>query len=316
MLDKAAEQRLKEEVAGLAVEEILALCFAFQHRRERLRLYLDVLRRRGGERAQFACCLICFDLARQGDAGSQQEFLYLADTMRELAFGGGFAQTLIGNDPYLQFIWELCEAALFELDPRVEAAEVQQTSTNEHVAVVNLLSDEDFGDFGIDVDKQKLRDEFDRAVDDFLGLVPGIPVYDPDCGFHVRSRRDSERIEEFLRDLESLREPVPEARGYLSLVLLFYGTRVRSKSLFGGTNNRKQGLLQAGVQEFTESGGHMADIVGVLTPHHAGPTVWPKIAEILLDFLRWWHRQPPGAVDVARYDAVGRLMAREAARRK
>ena len=115
-----AEERLRSEVSGLGVDEILALCFSFSHKLQRLRLYLDVLRRKGGQRAQFACCLICFDMARQGDEASRLEFVYLADTIRSLADNSEMIDTLVRDDPYLSFIWDLLEAQLEEMDTRFE----------------------------------------------------------------------------------------------------------------------------------------------------------------------------------------------------
>ncbi len=101
-----AEEQLLNEVSGLAVEEILALCYALKAAPQRLRLYSNALRRRGGERAQFASCLICFDLARQNDEIAQLEFGFLADTMRELASNTDLVQSLVGGDDYLTFVWE------------------------------------------------------------------------------------------------------------------------------------------------------------------------------------------------------------------
>src|SRR5262245_12260970 len=100
-VDLTAEEQLRREVAGLPVGDILALCYAFQKKPERLRLYLDVLRGKGGERAQFASCLICFDLARQGDHIMQREFTILGDTMRGLAQNHELVLALVGDDQYL-----------------------------------------------------------------------------------------------------------------------------------------------------------------------------------------------------------------------
>lgn len=305
-----AEALLRDEVSALGVAEILALCYAFQHKLERLFLYLDVLRRRGGERAQFAACLICFDLARQGDEGFQKEFAFLADTMIELGCRADLVDALIGADPYLSFLWELCQAHLAEMDPRFEAAQMDAGVTE--VATVDLLSDEDFDelpDFAVSAEDVTLWQRFDQSVEDFLGGEVGVPVYDPDAGFRVSNSRDVERVERFLRELDSLRDLIPASRGFRALVLLFYGTHMRSKKLFGAVNQRKQELLREGVREFVESGPNIWDVVGVLSPLHSEPGVWDKISDILADFAAWVASS--GRCEPEQYDAVERLIQRQ-----
>ncbi|MFC1610153.1 hypothetical protein ACFL6C_04295 [Myxococcota bacterium] len=309
----AAEELWRKEVAGLAVDEILALCYAFQHKLERLRLYLDVLRRRGGQRAQFASCLICFDLARQGEASFQQEFTILADTMRQLACDEQFVTGLMGDDPYLEFLWELCQAQLAEIDPRFEPSLLPEPV--EEVASVDLFSEADFAEFedlAIGVDDSELWLRFDQAVEDFLGGEVGVPVYDPESGFRVKSTRDVERVERFVLELDSLRDFIPMARGFRALVLLFYGTHMRSKSLFGVINKRKQSLLREGLREFINAGQQLWEVAGVLSSLHTTDDVWDKISDIIIDYLQWIRMAP----DEARggpesYDAVGRLVSRQ-----
>ncbi len=306
----SAEDQLLAEISALAVDELLALCYTFKHRRERLRLYLDVLRRRGGERAQFASCLICFDLARQGETLFQQEFVFLADTMRTLAANEALVTTLVGSDPYLEFLWELCRAQLDEMDPRFQEAPLVQPVAE--VASVDLLSDDDFEDFGLAIDDSEAWLRFDQAIEEFLGGEVGIPAYDPEAGFRARSGRDVERVERFVRELDSLQDLLPIARGYRALVLLFFGTHQRSKSLFGALNERKQALLRDGLGEFIRSGPEVWNIAGVVGPMHAAEDVWDKIADLVLDYLRWLATEPAAArAGAAHFDAVGRLVERQ-----
>jgi hypothetical protein len=309
-----AEEQLRKEVAALAVDEILALCYAFQHSLARLRLYLDVLRKRGGERAQFASCLICFDLARQGEESAQREFALLADTMRTLGQNESMTSNLVGEDPYLSFLWELCQAQLEDMDPRFEGPDLAHGAEVE-VATVDLLSDEDFGDELVDfgeVDDQNLWMRFDQAVEDFLGGEVGVPVYDPDAGFRVKHSRDVDRVERFVQELESLRDLIPIARGFRALVLLFYGTHMRSKSLFGVVNKRKQALLRDGLAEFIAAGPQLWEIAGVMNPLHMSADVWNKISDLIVDYLQWIVVHPDEARGGAeQYDAVGRLLARQ-----
>ena len=312
MQEQAPEEQLRQEVAGLADDEILALCYAFKGKNARLRLYIDVLRRRGGQRAQFAACLICFDLARQGDPSFQREFIFLADTIRALAANAGLVAALLGGDDYLTFIWELCQAALAEMDP-LEAAEpiagVGEPSAP--LAEIDLLGDADFQDFGVATDDGTLWRRFDDAVEGFLGGVVGLPVYERGAGFRLANSKDVERIETFLARLESLRDAVPPARGFRALVLLFYGTQLRSRGLFGTVNTRKQQVLREGLREFASSGLDVWEIAGVLGPMHAGNDVWERIAEVLLDYLRWQSLNPNktgAAIDA--YDPVAAAASR------
>lgn len=316
--DHAAETRLREEVASLSVADILALCYSIPHKLERLQLYMDVLRKQGGQRAQFASALICFDLARQGVGTYQHEFLYLSQTMREIAQDEELVASLIGDDPYLQFIWELCSAHLEEADTRFEDAPQLASGAvadTEDVASIDLLSDADFDDFGIQVDDSELWLRFDDAVEQFLGGRVGEARYEPTAGFRLKNSRDSQRVEAFLRELDSLRDLVPPARGFRCLVLLFYGTHLRSKSLFGTVNTRKQQLLREGLQEFRNSGPQMWEIAGVLNPTHASPRVWEKLADVIEDHLRWL-AEDPTRIDKSldEYDPIARLESRESER--
>ncbi len=325
--EKSARDQLVGEVMGLGVDDILALCYSFQHTGasdrsgERLRLYVDVLRRRGGQRAQFASCLICFDLARQGDPSFQSEFALLADTMRTLAEDEQFVTSLIGEDPYLSFVWELCQAQLDEMDPRLNGdALFEQTSGGitdlgdvEEIVTFDLLSDDDFvEDFDITIENAAMWREFDEAVERFLGGTVGVPVYDPEAGFRLHNSGDIERLEQFIQTLDSLREFVPLARGFRALALLFYGTHLRSKSLFGTLNERKQALLRAGLDEFVESAEEVWKVAGVFGQLHAAPDAWCRIVDVVADYAAWKGEDPQNLEKgAAHYAAVERLVERQ-----
>ncbi|MEL6339682.1 MAG: hypothetical protein AAFQ65_07220 [Myxococcota bacterium] len=322
--DPSAREQLVAEVMGLGVDDILALCYSFQNTADRLRLYIDVLRRRGGQRAQFASCLICFDLARQGHQGFQTEFVLLADTMRGLAENSALIEPLIGDDPYLGFIWELCQARLQEMDPRINAEmlfdqatpSIGEPAIGSELASFDLLSDDDFDDaeFDISLENSQLWREFDEAVELFLGGTVGVPVYDPDSGFRLHNSRDIERVERFIKTLDSLREYVPLARGFRVLALLFYGTHLRSRSLFGVINQRKQGLLRAGLEEFTQSAVEMWKVAGVFGPLHAAPDAWLRIVDVLGDFIQWQAESNDNVrAGTIEYPAVERLIERHQA---
>lgn len=315
-----AEDLLRREASGLAVEDILALCYSLQQQkqeqqRERLRFYLDVLRRRGGERAQFASTLICFDLARQGDAAAQRDFAFLADTMRSLAAKGDLVRDLVSGDPYLTHVWDLCAAELADMDLQFD----EVAAAPREAAAIELLTDDDFAeelpDFALGVDAAAMRHRFEEALEAFFGEVPGVPVFDAEAGFRMRNGRDAERVETFLRELDSLRDFVPAARGYRALTLLFYGTHIRARNFFGVVNGRKQELLRAGIAEFVASGPLLARVAGVLSPIHADPDVWPRIVAVLSDYLASCARDPQAAeLGPSSYDAASRLKSRDGGR--
>ena len=312
-MDEAAaggEERLRQEIASLGVDDLLALCYAFKSKPERLRLYLDVLRKRGGERAQFASCLICFDLARQGEAASQREFVFLADTIRSLSEKSEMVDNLVGDDQYLNFIWDMCQAALNEMDPRVDPDPLPVSA---NVPNLDLLHDEDMDpDFRVNADDLTLWNRYDDAVEAFLGGMVGVPVYDPDAGFRMQNSRDVERIERFLLELESLREVVPPARGFRALALLFYGSQMRSKGLFGGLNVRKRELLREGIREFINAPEMVWEVVGVLSPLHAASSAWEKMLDVLSDYVNWLLMDPLAAGQgLDAYDPVERMLRKK-----
>jgi hypothetical protein len=302
-------EQLQQSLLVLDVDEILALCYTFQAKPARLRDYMNVLRKRGGERAQFSSCLICFDLARQGDESAQQEFHILADTMRQLGERENLVENLVSGDQYLTFIWELCQAQIEELDPRFAADVVTMDTGQEMRGSLDLLGDDDFEDLGFfQADDSTLWRQFDEAVETFLGGEVGVPVYDPDSGFRLHSSRDSERLERFLQELESLRQLVPPSRGFRTLALLFYGTHMSTRSLFGTLNKRKEALLRDGIAEFVESASEVWDIAGVMGPLHAEPGAWEKMADVMLDYTRWFSQQTDKEnISMQQYDALGRL---------
>src|SRR5690606_24059349 len=112
---------LKEAASALDVEELLALCYSFQKDSFRLGVYLDVLRRKGGQKAQAAACLVCFDLARRGERSFEGEFLALVPVMRAFlddSEGTRPLDPLIGESPYLRALSSELEALLRTMDPR------------------------------------------------------------------------------------------------------------------------------------------------------------------------------------------------------
>lgn len=120
-----AREALVAGLEALDTPEVLALCQRFSRQTERLALYLEVLRRRTGSRAQLAAALVCFDLARQGAPAAQRELTALLPTLRELARDVRLVGTLLGEDPYLVRLWDDVVETLVQADPREGLAELE-----------------------------------------------------------------------------------------------------------------------------------------------------------------------------------------------
>ena len=256
--EETPEAQLLREVGDLGVDDILALCYAFSHRSERLRLYIDVLRKRSGERSQFASCLICFDLASKGDTAAQRDFHLLAPTIRELCEKRDMIQSLLGDDEYLNSVWKQLDDQIQSMDTRFETdhAAEEILAAQQPVVALDLLDEVDLaeiGDFDLiedDFDVRALHEHFVEVSDRFFGRVADLPAYYPEAGFRLGHRRDVDRIEVFLKEMESLGGRVPAARGLKPFLHLFYGAHMRSKTFLGGFNARKQRALREGIREF------------------------------------------------------------------
>ena len=301
------EDSLRASIVGLADDDILALCYGLGQDARRLRLYLDVLRGRGGEQAQFAACLICFDLGSRGDAQAQRDFQLVAQALQDVAGRASWLTEQLATAPYLAAVWQRCEAALVDLDPLAPAP----APDPKPAAQLPLLSDADFVDFRIDADDRSLWRRFDEAVEAFLGGIVGVPVYDQSAGFRLAGRRDTERVEAFLSQLHSLANNIGPARGFRALTLLFLGAHLRPRGLFGAVNARKQQLLSAGLAEFFREAPRVWQVVGVFSSNHADPEVWPKVAAVVLAHLRWLAADPSHPeLAIAAYDPVSEATAR------
>ena len=314
----STEANLRRELSLLEVEEILALCYTFTSKAERMLLYMNTLRGKGGQRAQFAACLICFDLAQQGDTRLQREFSVLAGTVRDISSNRDMITQLLGKDPYLNFVWEQLEGHINAMDarfPTEHTIDPSQLTPSDAIGTLDLLSDEDFseeiGALEITSNQKEITKTYLEALDRFLGKDPLHPIYHPNAGFRLKNKKDVERIEKFLLELDSLRALVPQARPMRALTLLFYGTHSRSKSFFGTINERKQYLLREGLREYVACGPEIGSTFGIIKGLHSKTTAWDKIAEVLIDYTHWCNRFTANPEDIENYDAVERQIKRD-----
>lgn len=293
---------LREEASALDVEDIVALCFAFNKDPRRLRVYLDVLRGKAGVKAQAAACLVCFDLARQGDVRFEAEFMALIPVMTEWASpdaagGLSLAERLIGDNEYLRALWVDLRGRLTRLDPREEPGEgVLEADTLE----IALLDEDDLDEIGLteldvlEVDVQALRAQWLAALDRFCFWNPDPATARPDAppGFFADHRADMARLDRFRQDALSLSHDVREAAEILPLLDLFLAAHTRARTLFGSRNRKRDEHLERGLGSFCALPGPPAVAVAWLMDPTAAPFSWEKVAELLLDYLAFFGHQP------------------------
>jgi hypothetical protein len=301
---------LRTALAGLVVEDVLALCYRFRTDRGRLRLYLDALRQRPGERAALAAALICFDLAQQGHTTAQLEFEALAVTLRQIDRTEQAAAELIAGSPYLTEMWPRCRFALRSIDPRLAGDEALASAAE--AIEINLFDEAELDDFDSliveEIDPYAMAARYQRTVDEFFATyVEPLPPLGS-RGLFARTRADLDRLETFVRELDSMREYVPAANAMLALVKLFIGTHLRAKTFWGKPNLRKQELLASGLRHFATCGEHVFQTAAYFTGRDADTLAWAKVAQLLLDYLRWLKYQWRGLLDAApyAYAALGR----------
>lgn len=299
-----ASTALRQELAGLPTEDVLALAYRFRTDAARLHFYLDVLRQLGGRKAALAAALVCFDLATQGQVTAQREFEALAATLRDMEPRADMVAQLVANSPYLGELWPRCQAALRGMDPRTSAADALAVDESD-IVELDLFSQDELLDFedliveSFDVDAMSAR--YRDLIDGFFEVVPDRRSPEGSRGFFARTSEDIARVEVFLRELDSLREYVPSARGMLALGELFLTTHLRTRSFWGKPNPRRAELARLGLRHFVEGGESMFTAAAYLLGRDAEDQAWEKILQLLLDFFRWRAVEGPpdlfGAID-------------------
>lgn len=301
---------LRAALVGLEIEDVLALCYRFRTDLGRLRLYLDALRQRSGERAALAAALICFDLAQQGHATAQLEFEALAVTLRQIDRTEQAAIELIAGSPYLTEMWPRCKFALRNIDPRLAGDEALASAAE--AIEIDLFDETELDDFDSliveAIDPYAMAARYQRTVDEFFATyVEPLPPLGS-RGLFARTRGDLDRLEAFVRELDSMREYVPAASAMLALVKLFIGTHLRARTFWGKPNLHKQELLASGLRHFATCDEHVFQTAAYFTGRDADSLAWAKVAQLLIDFIRWVQRDWHGALDAApfAYAALGR----------
>jgi len=306
-------EHFEETVSQLEVADIVRLCYALGNEPERLSNYFKVLGTKEDEVARLASALIAFDLGRQGDHRFQEEFLHLAEELRQSKNDRELVSALIGDIPYLKVLWKLCREALADADPRFDAEQILRDTVDEEEPSVDLkvLTDSDFGDGQADFAEPLNEDEkwfkFQFLIEEFFGGTMRMRAIGPEGGFRIRNRFDVDRVEATLRELKKLEGDIPRAGAYRAWLLLFYGTHMRSWHIFGRMNRRKQRMLLEGLQSFTDNGPRAWQVAGVFKSLFCDGDVWPKIVELLEDYVSWIAQNPDKKVK--KYDPITRLEA-------
>jgi hypothetical protein len=299
-----AVQQLTEAASLLDVEEILDLCFAFSKDPIRLTVYLDVLRRKGGQKAQAAACMICFDLARAGHGHFEREFTALLPVVHEI-HGRGDQQIapLIGDSQYLQGLWADLVRRLETNDPRVDL----DTPDDEEILELDILDEQDIVDIELDAIVEVAESDIQQklawmdALNRFFVIELALPnLADPSSplvtGFSAHGKGDLDRIERLRNDALSFRGSVRHAQDMLPVIELFRAVHMRSKNLFGRTNQARAVTLQDGLSSFAALEAPPLDVIDWLLPPTATLHAWEKVAEILLDFVAFLGSLPAGSL--------------------
>ena len=280
---------------------------------DRLSNYFKVLQERDGELARLASALIAFDLGRQGDHRFQEEFLLLAEELRQSKNDRELVSALIGDVPYLNVLWNLCSEALASADPRFDTEQILRDTVVEELPSVDLkvLTDSDFGDGQADyaepVNEDEMWPEFQFLIEEFFGGTTQMRAIGPEGGFRIRNRVDVERIESTIKELKKLEGNIPRAGAYRAWLLLFYGTHMRSWHIFGRMNRRKERMLREGLKAFVDNGPRAWQVAGVFQSLFCDGDVWAKIVELLEDYVCWLSQNRDKNLN--QYEPITRLEA-------
>lgn len=285
---EAPREQLLAQLRTLETGDVLALCLRFHRSPERLALYLAVLRSRTGSRAQFSACLVCFDLARQGNETAQREFEALKATIRGLGEDQRLVRELLSGDRYLVPLWNECKEALSQDDPREQPQTFEEDV--ELVGEVDLFSEEEIPiDLELDPADEKRAEqlaEFSRVLLIHLGHEPSLGIFRRGYGFATQTSTDLDRYERFMQSVTSRSAFLPTARGLNCLGHLYLATHLRRRTLFGRPNRRRVSALRAGLAalpgniEALSAAGAVFEFEGDEVAEG-----FQKVLELMLDFL-------------------------------
>ena len=282
-------------IEALPDDDLLALAYTFGQNEERLRVYLQLFRRRTGERAQLAACLLCFDLARRGDAAMAAQFAYLRGTLQALAGDEALVTKLTGQHAYLCQVWAHCMAMLDNGQGAVSHEAPGAAEAWGYLRAgdaLDLLTDDDLPAARLEVNVADMWAIYVAGCAAFFGSSGAPLTYDSSMGFRMGGVHGQARAQAFLSALDQCYEFVPPARGMRPLVLLAWGLSLRGRGLLGQINRRRQHLLAAGLVAFAAANTCTASVAGVLGPLYSDANTWARMAAFLRDYVRWYKAAP------------------------
>lgn len=315
-LPASSREALRQSLEGLETSDLLALGARFTRDTERLILYLEVLRGRAGPKAQLAACLICFDLARQGHAPSQQDFLGLIPTFRALAQDPVLVEDLLGGDAHLLKLWQDSQKAIETDDPREGGDGIEASAPL--AGEIDLISDLDIDvDLGSYIDASRKAEHakaFARIVAKKLGYDLENGILPTTSGLAMDGAKDIDEVEDFLREASLFAQSVPLARGLGGLGYLFLATHLRRHRLFGKPNRRRQDALRAGLLNLpADDPQPWVEAAALFEEEGSGVVArFQKVSELLLDYLAFCSRfqlDPLGPAAVEAYVEADRTPA-------
>lgn len=291
-----------QDVGSLPDDDLLALAYSFAHSAERLRIYLELFRGRAGLRAQFAACLICFDLAQKGDAAMAAQFAFLQGTLMDLAKNQNLASELVGQHAYLCALWAQCHEALKQSSTpeaqdapgTAEAFGFLRAQDAPLAGSIDLLTDDDLSPEALEVDEAAMWRVYVQGCEQFFGAGAHLATYDGSMGFRLRGHHGQARAHSFDLALEHCQRFVAPARGMRPLLLMAWGLSLKSRGLLGQPNKRRQHLLIEGLMGFVQATPEVTQVAQVMGPLYADVDTWPQIAMFVAQYaqyLREWRRE-------------------------
>ncbi len=301
-----------EATARLSPGEVLGQCYSEDAQdREILQRYYENLSRRADEASGVAAALLCYDLAaNHGDGEAQSHFPYLLERLRANSHYNLYREELVGLEPGLVELWQAFEQSIVGVDPRFEPG--RDEISIDDLSDVEIVEEEPEPDLPGEPQPEVAQAselEFRRyglALQDFFGDNFMYPLPSPSGGFRLDTRRDVQRVETFIAEMAALAGVVPGARIYRAWALLFYGTHMRSRGLFGLINTRKQEILREGLKEFSRLAPGIWEVAEMFTTAYSDRSAWEKMMELITDYTVWLAHHPE-ASGVEAYDPVERL---------
>lgn len=291
----AAIAALREAAAALDVEDLVDLCYASDPDPLRVNIYLEGLRGRGGDKAQVAACLLCFDLARRGDDRRLQELQVLLPALDAL-----IERDALGEEPAVRVLTERSAAVAtlwsdmarhaIQRDRRADVDGVTADADEVGGFVeIELFDDDDFEMLSVQLQGLEipldLEEEIFKAFDEGLSrLMPQLPL----PLFASDRSLDLDRLDRLAELCQSFAGRSAYAAGMLAVTGLYVASHTRARGLFMRRNKRRDRALIDGVEAFLALKAPPAepaawfeggDLAG------AEPFAWDKMAEVLLELV-------------------------------